>query len=52
MNKEKLNIFLRNRSLTAPRVREEITANFTHKIVAKNQLFLTEGKIADGYLFF
>jgi CRP-like cAMP-binding protein len=51
MSKEKLIDFLRIESFASPDVRQQIADSFTHKIILKNQLLLTEGKVANEYLF-
>ena len=51
MSREALFGFLRSTNLVSQSTAKEIAGHFQHKIIAKNQLQLTEGKICDEYLF-
>jgi CRP-like cAMP-binding protein len=51
MSKESLAMFFRNTNLVSLSGAQEIAGRFEQKVILKNQLFLTEGKICDEYLF-
>ena len=51
MNKEKLTDYFQHEKLISFPVRNEIAANFQHKVILKNQFLLTSGKVCDDYLF-
>jgi CRP-like cAMP-binding protein len=51
MSKEKLTGFLKSTNLISYSAALQITEQFNHKIIAKNQFKLTAGKISDEYLF-
>jgi len=51
MSKENLTLFFYNSRLVSLSAAKEIADQFTHKVVPKNQLFLTTDKISDEYLF-
>jgi CRP-like cAMP-binding protein len=51
MSNEALIEFFRNTNLVSLSVANEIAGQFTYKVIAKNQFLLTEGKVANEYLF-
>jgi len=51
MSNEALIEFFRNTNLVSLSVANEIAGQFTYKFIAKSQFLLTEGKIANEYLF-
>jgi CRP-like cAMP-binding protein len=51
MSKDTLTTHLQNANLVSFSASTEIANQFTGKIIAKNQLLLTEGRICDEYLF-
>ena len=51
MTNDKLIDFLRNSNLVSLEAAKEIASQFSEKTISKNQFFLTEGKIANEYLF-
>jgi len=51
MDKENLLIFFRNQNLGSALTRDAIADHFNSRTILKNQFLLTEGKVADEYLF-
>jgi CRP-like cAMP-binding protein len=51
MNKEHLSTFFHNTNLVSLSAANQIADRFEHKVITKNHFLLTEGKIADDYLF-
>lgn len=51
MSKENLVMFFRNTNLVSLSGAKEIADKFEYKVISKNQLHLTEGKISNEYLF-
>jgi len=51
MSKEHLAAFFHDTNLVSLSTAKEIAGRFEHKLIAKNQLLLTEDKVADEYLF-
>lgn len=51
MSSEKLTGFIHATNLVSLQKAQEISAQFTYKMIKKNEFFLREGRISDEYLF-
>jgi len=51
MSKEHLSAFFYNTNLVSLSMAKELADRFEHKDIAKNHFMLTEGNIADEYVF-
>ncbi len=51
MDKNQLSLFLQNHIVASPQALEKIVAEFEEVHFAKNDFFLKEGKISNGYLY-